>query len=159
MPAIPAIALAFSVIGAGVSAYSAVQSGESQKDAANYNATVDRQRAQDALQRGAIEAAGKRDKARQIASSQVEAMSSSGISTNTGTALDLLTETAGLGKLDAMRSMNNARREAWGLKASADLDVFEGKAAKRTGYLNAAGTLLSSAGSSGSSFYGMKKAA
>lgn len=159
MPAIPAIALAFSVIGAGVSAYSAVQSGNAQKDAAEYNAEMGRRQAQDSLQRGAIDAAAKKDRARKVASSQAEAAGMSGVGINSGTSLALLTETAGLGELDGLRSVNNAQREAWGLKAQSVLDEFQGNAAQRGGYLNATGTLLSSASNSYYGYQSAKKAA
>lgn len=144
-----------STIGAGVSMYSSVKSGEAQKDAADYNAEMSRMKAQDSLQRGAIEAAAKQDRARKIAGSQREGAAMSGVAVDSGTPLDLLVETAGLGELDARRTMNNAHREAWGLGAQADLDEFQGKTARTGGYLNAAGTFLSSAASS---YYGYRSA-
>jgi hypothetical protein len=144
MPALPAIAAIAAVVGTGVSIYSSVQSGKSQKDAAEYNAEMDRRRAQDALQRGANDAAAVKDRARRIASAQVEGAAMSGVAINSGTPLALLTETAGLGELDRLRTINNARREAWGLKAQSVLDEFQGSTAQRIGYLNAAGTLLNS---------------
>jgi hypothetical protein len=147
------IAAIASVAAAGVSTYAQVQAGESQKDAANYNAEMGRMKAQDALQRGASEAALKRDKARQVASAQAEGAAMSGVSISTGTPLALLTETAGLGELDALRTVNNAHREAWGYKAQSTLDEFQGAAAQRTGYLNAAGTFL---GGASNSYYGYK---
>lgn len=155
-------AIAASVVGAGVSTYSAVKSGETQKDAAEYNAEMERRKAQDALQRGSIEASAKKDRARKIASTQAEGIAMSGVSASSGTALALLTETAGLGELDALRSVNNAQREAWGLKAQSVLDEFQGNAAQRAGYLNGAGTFLSSASNTyyGASSSGLfKKAA
>lgn len=147
------IAAVSAVASAGVSAYSAVKSGETQEDAAEYNAEIQRNQAKEALQRGAIEAATKKDRARQVAASQAEAAGIGGIGINSGTSLALLTETAGLGELDALRSVNNARREAWGLKAQSELDLFQGRAAGRAGVLNAGGTLLSGAGNA---YYGYK---
>ena len=89
MPAIPAIMMVAAVVGAGVSAYSAIRSGESQKDAMEYNATMERTKAQDALQRGAIEAAAKRDRARKISATQAEGAAQSGVAIDTGTPLAL----------------------------------------------------------------------
>lgn len=156
MPALPIITAAAAVIGAGVSAYSSIQSGNSQKKAANYNAEMERRKAQDALQIGAIEGAAKRDKARKIASQQAEGIAMSGVALDTGTPLALLTETAGLGELDSLRAVNNAQRQAYGFNASATLDEFSGNAASRTGILNGAGTFL---GGASQAYYGYRKAA
>lgn len=146
-------AATISVIGTGISAYSAINAGERQKEAADYNAEVGRQRAGDALQRGADEAATKRDEARKVGAMQREGLSMSGVDVNTGTPLDLLTETAGLGELAALKTLNNARREAWGYRAQADLDEFQGRNARTTGYLNGAGTIL---GGAANTYYGAK---
>lgn len=143
------------VASAAISGYSQYQAGQSQKKAGEYNAEMQRRQAQDALQRGAIEGAAKQDRARKIASQQAEGMAMSGVSIDTGTPLALLTETAGLGELDALRSRNNAQREAWGLNTSAELDEYHGKMAGRAGTLNAAGTFL---GGASDAYFGYKKA-
>jgi hypothetical protein len=134
-----------SLAAAAVSGFATYRSGESQKKAGKYNAKMQELKAQDALQIGADEAAGKRDRARQIAASQAEGMAGAGLSINTGTPLSLLTETAGLGELDALTTLNNARREAWGYKGQSNLDRYQGKAAGRSGILNAGGTFLGGA--------------
>jgi hypothetical protein len=149
---IAAIALAVSAIGAGVSTYSSIASGESQKEAADYNAEVGRQKAKDSMQRGAIEGAAQQDKARRIAAAQAEGAAMSGVRLDTGTPLSLMTETAGLGELDKLRVINNAQREAWGYQAQSNLDEYQGKAAQRAGYLNGAGTFLGSASSAAGSY-------
>lgn len=143
-------------VAAAASASATVMSANAQKNAAEFNAEMGRNQAKDALQRGALEAAAKQDKARKIASAQREGAGISGVVTDTGTPLALLVETAGLGKLDAMRSVNNAGREAWGMEGQAKLEEYQGNAAMRGGYLNAAGTLLSSGSSS---YYSNRKAA
>jgi len=155
MPALPAIAAVMAVVGTSVSAYSAVASGESQKEAADYNAKVGQMKAQDALQRGAIDAAAKRDQAREVASTQAEGMAMSGVALDTGTPLALLTETAGLGELDALKVKNNAVLEGWGYKAQSDLDQFQGRNARTAGYLNGAGTFL---GGTSNAYFGAKQA-
>lgn len=159
MPALPIIAAVAAVVGTGVATYSAIQSGNAQKDAADYNAEMQRRKAQDALQRGSIEASAKKDQARRLASTQAEGAAMSGVAINSGTPLALLTETAGIGELNALRTVNNAQREAWGLKAQATLDEFQGDAAQRAGYLNGAGTFLNGASSSYYGYQASKKAA
>lgn len=147
------IAASASLAAAGVTAYSSVAAGQSQEKAAEYNAEMQRRQAQDSLQRGAIEAAAKQDRARKIASQQAEGMALSGVAIDSGTPLALLTETAGLGELDKLRTLNNARRMAWGYGAQAELDIFQGNAAARAGYLNAGGTFLGAAASA-AGYYG-----
>ena len=65
-----AVATAASLVGTGISAYSAYQQGQSEKAAAEYNANVMEMQADDAIQRGADEAAEKKQDARKIASQQ-----------------------------------------------------------------------------------------
>lgn len=139
------IAAVSAVASASVGAYSAVKAGESQKEAADYNADMGKMKAQEALQRGAIEGADKRQQARRLAATQAEGAAMSGVEISSGTPLALLTETAGLGELNALRTVNNASREAWGFKAQANLDEFSGRAAQTGGRLNAAGTFLGGA--------------
>lgn len=148
-------ALAASAVGAGVSAYSAHEQGQSAKKTGEYNKEMQRRKELDALERGADQAAQVRTRARRVAAAQVEGSAISGVDVNSGTPLALLTETAGLGELDALRAMNNAQREAWGYKAQSELDSFSGRAAGRAGNLNAGGSLLTSAANS---YYGFKAA-
>lgn len=151
----PAIAAVAAVASAAISAYSAYSSGQSQKKASEYNAEMQRRAADDALQTGANEAAEHRDKVRQIMSSQVAATGAAGLNTASGTPLQILTETAGVGELDALRIVNNAQRRAYGMNAQAELDVFQGKAAGRAGFMNAGASLLSGASNA---YFGYKAA-
>lgn len=144
-----------SLAAAAVSGFATYKSGQSQKKAGKYNAEMQEMKALDATQRGAAEAAGKRDRARKIASQQAEGMAASGVDIHSGTPLALLAETAGLGELDALTAVNNARREAWGYGAQGTLDRYQGKMAGRGGVLNAGGTLL---GGASNAYFGYKSA-
>lgn len=148
------IAVAVSVIGAGVSAYGQYEQGQSAKKAANYNAEMDKRAADDALQRGSIEAAKVKENTRKLISTQIANSGASGFDSSTGTALDLSVEAKGYGELDALTTINNAQRQASGLEAQADLDRYQGRASARAGTIGAAGTLISGASSS---YYGFKK--
>jgi len=145
-------AVAATVAGTAISAYSAIESGKSQKKAAEYNAEVQRNAADAANQKGASMAGEETDKARRIAGIQRSQMAAGGTDITTGSSLDLLSETAGMGQLNALRQINNAQREAYGLNASAELDLYKGKAAEKAGYLNAAGGMLSGASGAYASF-------
>ena len=140
------IAIAAAAISTGISAYSAVAAGENAKEVADYNATVQENAAKDASERGAIAAAEQRTKARQMIARQNAAMSSGGLDASTGTPLDLQTETAGIGELDALRIVNNAQRQAAGYKAQAELEKFRGGSALNAGYFGAAGSILGGVG-------------
>lgn len=135
-----------------VSGYSAYQAGENAEDVADYNAEMQRRTADDALQRGALEAADKRQQTRQLIARQHAVQAASGFDTSQGTALDIMTETAGMGELDALKILNNAQRQASGLKASADLEIYKGNAASNAGKMNAAGSALS--GAATAAYYG-----
>jgi hypothetical protein len=134
-------------IGTSISVYSAVAAGENAKETADYNAEMQRRAADDALQRGSIDAAEHRAKVRKMISSQVAAFGAGGIETSSGSALDVMTETAGMGELDALRIVNNSQRAAAGLKVQADLEEFKGRSAQSAGYLNATGTAIGGLGS------------
>lgn len=141
------VGVAVAVIGAGISGYAAHEQGEQAEDLADYNAEIERQKAADALQIGADEAADARLKARRLISSQVEAGAMSGISTDFGTPLGLLTETAGVGEDEALTIVNNAQRQAWGHESQSNLDILAGKQAKTKSRLDMAGSALSGASS------------
>ena len=62
-----------------------------------------------------------------------------------------------MGELDALRIVNNAQRQAAGLKAQSELEVFRGNAAQQAGYFNTAGTALGGIGNAAAGYYGMKR--
>ena len=139
-----------------VSAYSAVAAGENAKETADYNAEMQRRAAHDAVVRGEIEASEKRQQAKRIIATQTAGFAANGVNINSGSPLDVLTETAGMGELDALRTLNNAQRHASGLTANADLVQAQGKQQQTAGYYNAAGTALSGLSSMGMAYYGAK---
>jgi hypothetical protein len=161
------IMLAMAVIGAGTTAYSSYESGQSQKKAADYNAKVaennaliESNAAAESLKAGAAEAEAADTRKRQIIATQRASFAAGGVSSASGTPASLLAETAGLGELDALTAINNAQRRAYGYEvattdkyAEATMARFQGKSAAKTGSLNATGSLLSSAGSIGYSAY------
>jgi len=134
-----------SIVAAGVSAYSSYESGQSQKKASEYNAEMQNRAAKQEIQQGNIKAQEMRDRARKIAGTQAAGFGAAGLDTTSGTASDILDESRMFGELDALRSINNAQRTAYGLQAQSELDLWQGHAAARGGMLSAAGSLLSGA--------------
>ncbi len=149
-------AVVISLIGTAVSAYSSVAAGQNAKETADYNSEMQRRQAKDVLVRGSIAADEKRQQARKIIGAQTAAMGASGFATDSGSPLQLLTESAGMGELDALRTLNNAQRQASGLNAQADITQWQGNVAETTGAMNAAGTALGGLASAGMGYYNAK---
>lgn len=138
------------------SAYGAYQQGQSSKDLANYNAQVDQNNAkakqyaaEDASRRGGIAEDAHRAKVRQMLGTQRATMAANGGDLTDQSSMNILSDTARYGELDALTLRSNAAREAWGLNVQADNDLaqaagsrFQGRAAARAGTMSAAGTLL-----------------
>lgn len=152
--------LAASVIGAGMSAYGAIQQGQAARKQAEYQAAVSRnnallaeRQAQDAEQRGKVAEDAQREKIAGLLGTQRAMLAGTGFDLGDDTSASLLGDTAAAGELDALTIRNNAAREAYGYRtrgmnfnADADLSLARGRAAENAGYLSAAGTVLSSAG-------------
>lgn len=105
---------------------SSIYSAQSQSQAADYNAAIQRRNAQmsdraaqDAEQRGRVEADRRRDLAQRQLGQQRAAAAASGIDLASGTALDIQEGTAEIGEIDALTIENNAAREAYGIRVGA----------------------------------------
>ncbi len=137
-----------------------VQQAQAQASASEYNAkvqemnaVVSERRARDAIERGQTEEQMKRQEVQKVLGAQTAAMAANGVDLSFGSPLDTLVDTATLGELDALTIRSNAYREAHDYevgavnqRAGAGLSRMEGDAAKRGGYLAAAGTVLTGAG-------------
>ena len=153
--AAPTVALATSVAGAGVSAVSAYQQGETAKKAADTNTANQNATAISVENQGAQESADQLMKAKRIEASQVAAAGAGGVSPSSGTPLAMEGQTAEFGELDALRIINNASRSAWGLQTQADITSYEGSQQQQASYLNAGSSLL---GGMSNAYFGYKKA-
>jgi hypothetical protein len=136
---------------------------ESQAQLSDYNAEVADQQAQDAIDRGTLEANKIRTAVRGMIGAQTTAFAGSGagVDVGFGSAVDVAADTARLGELDALTTMTNAQRSAWGYKVEAEdqrraaaiqrqggkMAIATGKANASADNWNAGGTLLTTAGS------------
>jgi hypothetical protein len=155
--AVPIITLAFTAA-AGVQQY------ESQKAEARYNEAVENDKArigeaqaEQALQLGNIEEDRQRARVRAAIGSQRVALAANNIDTSSGTALDLIGETAQFGEEDALAIRANAAREAWGYKVGANDSRNQAKLTKAAGKNKSTATLLNTGaqlGSQGYSYFG-----
>lgn len=133
---------------------SSVQSGKAQKAQYDYQAKVAKKNAQIAQanadqkrQEGIEEARQQRMKTLRAVGSQQAAMAANGIDISSGTALDVIEDTAAMGELDALTTRYNYESQAVGLEQQANnfnnqayLDSFAGQNAYKSGMINAAGT-------------------
>lgn len=141
------VAAAVAVVGAGISAYGMVQQGKTAQQIANNNAKMAEYAAQDAQKRGEEDAMAAQRKAAALKSSQRVALAANGLDLSYGTAADLQDQTDFFGQADAATARTNASREAWRLRAGGEQDRAAGAAARSNANMQAAGTLISAAGS------------
>lgn len=154
------LAIALTIGSTLLGAYGAVQQGEAQAAASNYNAkvadmnaTLSERRARDALERGQKEEQHKRTEVQRILGQQRAAQAANGVDLTFGSPLDTIVDTAVLGEMDALTIRTNSAREAYDYRVDAvnkradgTLNRMNAKAAKTSGYLGAAGTVLTGAG-------------
>lgn len=119
-----------------------ITQGIAQKKAADANAHVQRIMATDALERGKAKEASQRRKTAALKGKQAAMFGASGGEVNTGSALEILADTAQFGELDALRIRNNAERESFAHLSSASISEAQGKNARTAGIIKGVGTLI-----------------
>ena len=163
---------AIAVVGGVMNAYGQYRQGQETKEAANYNAKIDEQNAR-LIRTGARREAGiirqnavlneyrQRKRLEYITGEQVGGYAARGVSISTGSPLDVMAETIAAGELEIAIGQWNAENEtavstynaevaARNKESEARLRRLYGKSAATTAKYQAAGTLLSSAGTYGS---------
>lgn len=165
------LSLASTVIGGGMQYMAQKQAGAAQSNALRYQADVDQnnkiitdQLAKDAIDRGRTEEQMHRIKIGQLKSEQLNAFAKNGVETDSGSALDVLSDTAMIGELEALTIRNNAEREAYGYKvqgmnysASAANNRTAASTAKSSANTAALTSVLSTAGTVSGKWYDYKK--
>ena len=150
MAAATSSAGAAATIGAVSAAYSAVQSvqqGNYQNKVAKYNARVTENEAQQTRNKGNEEENAQREATAQLLSKQRAQLGASGVELDSGSALQLQTDTERLGELDAGRIRSNTDYAVSSLEESARLQRADGKNAQRAGRTEAFTTILGQAAS------------
>ena len=143
-----AIGVYAAIAGSATSAYSSYRSGQAQKDAADYQAQLNKLRAATAEQQGQIaQQQSDKDYAQAFGHGLTAEADSvllegrQGSSAQTwaiGAAREHATEKAMIAQ--------QAEMQAWGFSTQATLDRMQGNSAARAGTMNATGTLLEGAG-------------
>lgn len=131
-----------SLIGTGMSIFGSLQQGKAASAQADYQTKQSLILKEDALKRGAEAEQRQRRTNAALEGRQVATLSASGIEVNSGSALQILGDTAQIGELDVQNIRSNTQREAAGHQQSADIAQFEGENAKRASYVDAFGSAL-----------------
>lgn len=131
------------LVSGGAQALGQYSQGQQAAGFANYNAALADQEAQDAQYRGSIEEARYRREIDQLAGAQKASIGARNV-TRSGTALDLLSDTALLGEQDALTIRRNATTEAGGLRNQAKNLRMQGRQMRRNANFAAGSTLLTS---------------
>lgn len=127
----PAIALvAVTVASTAASVYSQQQSAKYQSAVADQNADIAENQAQDAINRGNAEADQRRREMRLRQGTQNANMGATGAELGSGSSLEIFGDTAQFGTLDALTTVNNAQREAYGYQVQGMNAVAQGNAAQ-----------------------------
>jgi|AMFO01.1.fsa_nt_gi hypothetical protein len=103
----------------------AAQADTTRRDLAHLNARFKDIQMLDALQRGRQVAQDVARNARNVTGQQVAGLAGAGVSLDSGTGLAIQEETGFFSGLDIQRALNNAAREAWGLRVSGKLRRLE----------------------------------
>jgi hypothetical protein len=164
-------AIAATVIGTAVSAYGAIQQGQAQSAARNYQAAVDRNNAQIAEWNAerAKDLSDQRVQAQMRAgtqrlAAQRAALGAAGVTLDSGSALDVQTTTAEQTAIETQNTDYQGQLAAYGYRtqganyrAQAGLDSMAADNASTAGYANAGSTLLSGAGQVADRWYRFNK--
>jgi hypothetical protein len=121
---------------------SSILGGNAAKKAADYNALVSDQLAQDAIDKGRADEQMYRQGVKSLMGAQRADFAGQNVEVDTGTPVDVAADTAYLGEQDAQQIRLNAQREAWGYKAQGQGYRQQGAAAQRSGYFDAASAVL-----------------
>ncbi|MBZ7566783.1 hypothetical protein [Klebsiella grimontii] len=127
----------------GVQALSQYQNGKYASAVAQQNANVAEAQAQDSINRGNSQAEEVRRRNRQAAGTQAATMGATGADLSSGNALDIFGDTAQFGTLDALTTVNNAQREAYGYQVQSMNATAQGNAARSQSRAAVTQTLLS----------------
>lgn len=125
MCSVPAVSLAVSILGIGMSVDAANKEADYNSAVATNNATIAEYKAQDALERGTLAEKQKRLQTQQLLAKQKVGIAGSGFTIGEGSAADMLVDTEALGEEDVFAIRSNAAREAWSFRVTGDASLAE----------------------------------
>ncbi|HBO83125.1 MULTISPECIES: virion core protein, T7 gp14 family [unclassified Cupriavidus] len=157
------VALAVTAVGAGVSAYGAIQQGQAAKAASAYqaqvaqnNATIAGMNANAEIEKGNQQLQAQQEQAAQHHGMIRAVMGAGGVELDNGSALRNQQGMAQVDQLNGATIVSNAARAAWNYRnqganysAQSQLDTMQGNNAATAGYIGGFSSLLSGAGQFG----------
>jgi hypothetical protein len=151
------IALASSAATGAYTADASKKQGQYQAEVAHQNAALSDHKAAQAATIGSIQEERARTRGKLAIGQQRAAIAANGVDLGSGTAMDIVSDTALFGEEDALTTRFNAMNDAWGLRAQAVDYRNQGRAAKAKGKNEATGTYLTTGANMAGSYYNYKK--
>lgn len=142
-----AIAVASALIGAGMSAYGMQVQSSAQADAAKYNAAVNRNNAQSAMDQANFDANQIRDKNRRVLAQQRNAFAANGVVPDSGSAADVQRDSAQQGEMQALMAIYTGRTSANSFEARANLNQMEASNDQTAGMIGTGSSIIGGLGS------------
>lgn len=140
-----AAAAALPVVGGLVGAAGAESAANAKANADYYNANIANQNAAMVENQTTEEVRRNKVFATQVIGAQRANYGASGVSSTSGSALDVLQSSAKTAALDALTIQHNGDMKAWAYRSGASLDMMNASAAKTAGDYGAASEILGGA--------------
>ena len=134
--------------------------GQAQEEQSRENAKAANNQARNTELSAQVDEDRRRQMTRQQLATQRSVLAANNLDMSTGTAVEILGDTAAIGEQDALTIRANAAREAWGLRSQANDYLNQGRVARVSGNNAARGTLLTTAASTvqgGSNIYAARR--
>lgn len=133
---------ALPIVGGFIGAMGAENSAANSSRASDFNAYVNNQNADLAIQQAAEEERKQRVYSSQVIGQSRANYGAAGVSSASGSALDVLQSSAANAELDALKIRNAGQIKAWGYKQGARLDAMKSSAASDAGNWGAANAIF-----------------
>jgi hypothetical protein len=138
--------------GSALSSVGAISQANAAQASASYNAQLRENDARIATNQASQDAAQVRRQGLLTQGQAVAAYGASGVSTDEGSPLDVLSMSASQAKLAEETVLYHGRLKASGYQQAAALERVSGQTAKEQGYLNAARYIIGGAGQAGATY-------
>lgn len=149
-----AVFAGISLIGTGISAYGQYTAGQEQKKAYQYNADLDRQRAEQTRNAQALNDFRKQKEITAAIGAQAAGYAAGGVITTTGSPIDVMTDSLANADLEMRISDYNSEIAASQLESEASMEEEAGKYALEEGTVGAISTVAKGVGDAGYKFIG-----
>jgi len=138
---------AFMALSGGISALSSLSAGNFSDQIGKANQAARNKQAEGVIAAGQVEEQQYRYGVADLKGKQKTSFAASGVDISSGSPVDILSDTAAIGELDALTIRSNAATEASNIRQIGSNERLQGKLAKRQSRGQAAGTLLTTGGS------------